>query len=356
VIGQRLKVARAASGLSLRDLSDRIGNQVSAQMIGRYERDEAMPGSTVLLAIADALGVSENYLVDQSELRLEGVEFRKNRFTSRKEEAIVEARVLDEVERYLTIEDIVGAASAAWTPPIGAPFPVRNEGDAETAAARLRNLWNLGLDAVPNLAEFLEEHGIKVVVVPLPDSISGLVCRVGRGGGRPVPVIIVNANDAGERQRFTLAHELGHLILEVQPGVDEEKAAHRFGSAFLMPAELLWAEVGRHRRAIAVGELVELKKLFGVSAQAIAYRCKDLGIIGPSPYRALFDAFSRNGWRSPPYREPNAVAKEQPRRFHRLCFRALAEGLLSDAKAAELLRLSVRQLDREMSAAGAPQP
>jgi Zn-dependent peptidase ImmA (M78 family) len=123
-----------------------------------------------------------------------------------------------------------------------------------------------------------------------------------------------------------------------------------------MPAELLWAEVGRHRRVIAVGELVELKKLFGVSAQAIAYRCKDLGIIGPSPYRALFDAFSRNGWRSPPYREPNAVAKEEPRRFHRLCFRALAEGLLSDAKAAELLRLSVRQLDREMSADAAPQP
>lgn len=356
MIGQRLKVARAAAGLSLRGLSDKIGNQVSAQMIGRYERDEAMPGSTVLIALADALGVSENYLVAQSELRLEGVEFRKNRFTSRKDEAVVEAKVLDAVDRYVTVESIVGAPSADWTPPIGAPFVVSSDAEAEIAAGRLRARWDLGLEAVPNFAEFLEERGIKVVAISLPESISGLVCYVRRNDGRQVPVIVVNDDDTGERQRFTLAHELGHLLLEVHSGIDEEKAAHRFASAFLMPAELLWAEVGRHRRAVAVGELVELKMLFGVSAQAIAYRCKDLGIIGPGSYRALFQAFANHGWRSPPYAEPRAVPKEKPRRFRRLCFRALAEGLLSDAKAAELLRISVRQLDREMSAAAAPQP
>jgi len=350
MIGQRLKTARAASGLSLRDLSAEIGNQVSAQMIGRYERDEAMPGSTVLLALADALGVSETYLVEQSDLHLDGVEFRKNRFTSRKEEATIEARVLDEVERYLLIEQLIGASSAAWLQPLGAPFPVHSEGEAEAAAGRLRQLWNLGIDFVPKLAEFLEEHGIKVVAIALPDSVSGLFCRVARRKAPSVPTIVINASDAGERQRFTLAHELGHLVLEVSDDLNSEKAAHRFASAFLMPAELLWAEVGRHRRAVAVGELVELKKLFGVSAQAIAYRCKDLGIIGPGAYRALFDAFSRYGWRSPPYSEPNAIDKEEPRRFRRLCFRALAEGLLSDAKGAELLRVSVRELDHEMAA------
>ena len=82
MIGQRLKLARAAACLSLRELQEKIGNQVTAQMIGRYERDEAMPGSAVLIALADALDVSENYLVDQSDLRLECVEFRKNRITS----------------------------------------------------------------------------------------------------------------------------------------------------------------------------------------------------------------------------------------------------------------------------------
>jgi len=354
MIGQRLKVARTASGLSLRELQEKIGNLVTAQMIGRYERDEAMPGSATLIALADALDVSENYLVDQSDLRLEAVEFRKNRITNRKEEASVEATVLDAVERYLTIEDLVGAASAAWTPPPGAPFPVRSLDEAEAAAARLRTLWNLGLDTIPNLAEFLEERGIKVMVIPLPRSVSGLACKVRQRTGRSVPVIVVNAADTGERQRLTIAHELGHVVLDARHDVDEEKAAFRFGSAFLIPAEVLWAEVGQHRRAIAVGELVELKTLFGVSAQAIAYRCKELGIIGPGVHRGLFESFARLGWRSAPYHEPNPMLPENPRRFHRLCYRALAEGVVSEAKAAELLRLSVRQLNAAMEQAPTP--
>jgi len=354
MIGQRLKVARTAAGLSLRELQEKIGNLVTAQMIGRYERDEAMPGSAILIALADALDVSENYLVDQSDLRLEAVEFRKNRITNRKEEASVEATVLDAVERYLTIEDLVGAASAAWTPPPGAPFPVRSLDEAEAAAARLRTLWNLGLDTIPHLAEFLEERGIKVMVIPLPRSVSGLACKVRQRTGRSVPVIVVNAADTGERQRLTIAHELGHVVLDVRHDVDEEKAAFRFGSAFLIPAEVLWAEVGQHRRAIAVGELVELKTLFGVSAQAIAYRCKELGIIGPGVHRGLFESFARLGWRSAPYHEPNPMLPENPRRFHRLCYRALAEGVVSEAKAAELLRLSVRQLNAAMEQAPTP--
>jgi Zn-dependent peptidase ImmA (M78 family) len=354
MIGQRLKVARSAAGLSLRELQEKIGNLVTAQMIGRYERNEAMPGSTALIALADALEVSENYLVDQSDLRLEAIEFRKNRITNRKEEAAVEATVLDNVERYLTIEDLVGVASAAWTPPLGAPFPVRGLEEAEAAAARLRTLWNLGLDTIPNLAEFLEERGIKVMVIPLPQSVSGLACKIRQRTGRSVPVIVVNAGDTGERQRLTIAHELGHVMLDVRAGVDEEKVAFRFGSAFLIPAEVLWAEVGQHRRAIAVGELVELKTLFGVSAQAIAYRCKELGIIGPGVHRGLFESFARLGWRSAPYHEPNPMPPENPRRFHRLCYRALAEGVVSEAKAAELLRLSVRQLNAAMEQVPAP--
>ena len=174
MIGQRLKMASAAAGLSLRELQEKIGNLVTAQMIGRYERDEAMPGSAVLIALADALDVSENYLVDQSDLRLEASSSGKTGSRAAKEEASVEATVLDAVERYLTIEDLVGAASAAWTPPLGAPFPVRSLDEAEAAAARLRTLWNLGLDTIPNLAEFLEERGIKVMVIPLPRSGLGI--------------------------------------------------------------------------------------------------------------------------------------------------------------------------------------
>jgi len=158
----------------------------------------------------------------------------------------------------------------------------------------------------------------------------------------------VNRDDWGERQRFTLSHELGHMVLDPAAKVDEEKAAHRFAGAFLMPAETLRAEIGRHRKSIGWGELFEIKRIFGVSVQALTCRCKDLSILGAPAFRMLFNEFTRRGWRSPPYKEPWAMPGEQSLRFDRLCFRALSEGAISEAKAAELLGHSVHELGRRM--------
>ena len=348
MIGQRLKLARAAAGLSLRDLSARIGNRVTAQAIGKYERNESMPGSGVLIALADALDISVDYLTGDQEMVLEAVEFRRKKITSRREESQVEAKVLHFLERYLMVEELLDLPTVEWHSPREAPYPVRDVSEADRAARSLRNHWGLGNDPIPNLVELLEEQGIKVLAVDLTN-IDGLTARVRRAGKGSVPVIVVNRMEWGERQRFTLAHELGHMVMAVKAKLDEEKAAHRFAGAFLMPADALWAEIGKHRTAIGWGEFFELKKLFGASIQAITYRCKDLGIFSAALFQRLFNDFDRFGWRSPPYEEPLAREKgEEPKRFKRLTFRALAEGAISEAKAAELLNISVQDLNRRM--------
>ena len=117
MIGTRLKVARTAAGLSLRRLEARIGNLVTAQAIGKYERNESVPGSAVLIALADALDVSVDYLAGDQEMVLEAVEFRKKKITSRREEAQVEAKVLHLLERYLLVEDLLGLRSVEWHSP-----------------------------------------------------------------------------------------------------------------------------------------------------------------------------------------------------------------------------------------------
>ena len=138
------------------------------------------------------------------------------------------------------------------------------------------------------------------------------------------------------------------MVLEVVAKINDEKAAHRFAGAFLMPAETLRAEIGKHRKSISWSELFNLKRIFGVSVQALTYRCKDLGIFGNPLFRNLFNEFNRRGWRSPPYREPWAMKGEEPKQFERLCFRALAESAISESKAAELLGHSVHELTRLM--------
>ena len=97
MIGQKLKLARLASGLSLRELAARIDGLVTAQAIGKYERDEDMPSSRVLIALACALDVTEDYLLNDDELVLEGIEFRKKSASSR-EVATIEARTLHLLE------------------------------------------------------------------------------------------------------------------------------------------------------------------------------------------------------------------------------------------------------------------
>jgi Zn-dependent peptidase ImmA (M78 family) len=349
MIGQRLKLARSSAGLSLRSLEVKIGNRVTAQAIGKYERNESVPGSAVLIALASALDVSVDYLVGDQEMVLEAVEFRKKKPTSRREESQVEAKVLHLLEQYLMIEELLHLPSVEWHSPREAPYPVKRDvSEADRAARSLRDHWGLGNDPIPNLVELLEEQGIKVLSVDLT-SIDGLTAHVRRAGKGTVPVIVVNRKEWGERQRFTLAHELGHMVMDVAAKLDEEKAAHRFAGAFLMPADALWAEIGKHRKAIGWGELFALKQLFGASVQAITYRCKDLGIFSATLFRRLFNDFDRFGWRSPPYEEPLAREKgEEPKRFERLTFRALAEGAISEAKAAELLGISVQKLNLRM--------
>src|ERR1700676_4858979 len=105
MIGHRLKLARAASGMSLRELEAAIDNLVTAQAIGKYERDEDMPRSRVLSALAGALHVSEDYLLATDEMVLDGVEFRKKQIPSKREEAFVEGQTLHLLERYLAVED-----------------------------------------------------------------------------------------------------------------------------------------------------------------------------------------------------------------------------------------------------------
>ena len=307
-----------------------------------------MPSSGVLIALADALGVSVDYLASDSDIVLEAIEFRRKRLTSKREEAQVEARILDLLERYLTVEEILGLPTVAGQGPCGRPWPVCDDlTGAEQAATSLRRHWELGSDPIPNLVELLEERGIKVLSIPLAN-IDGLTAGVRRKDRSVASVIVVNRRDWGERQRFTAAHELGHMVLNIAPTVEDEEAAHRFAGAFLIPAETLRAEVGKRRQSIGWSELFHLKRIFGVSVQALTYRCKDLLIFGDPLFQHLFNEFKRRGWRRPPYREPWAMNGEDPKRFERLCFRALAEGAISESKAAELLGHSVHELVRLM--------
>ena len=345
MIGDRIKLARRKAGYSLRDLSDAMEDGVTAQAIGKYERGESVPSSGVLLKLSHALGVSLDYLLDAHGVTLAGVEFRTKAATPAREKAHVETEVLEWIERYLQIETILGLDSAEWQCPLAKPRRLRSADEAEELADTVREKWQLGIDPIPNMTELLEQKGLKVLTVKLPARISGFTCLVKRADGEAdLPVIVVNNDFSLERRRLTLAHELAHRLIEPDclPDKDEEKAANVFAGAFLMPAQHLRREAGKHRNALGYKELVHLKRLYRVSGAALLVRLRQLNVISQSTLTYAFQTIAR-GWRT---QEPEEIEPSRERgkretalRFERLCYRALAEGLISLNKASELLRL-----------------
>ena len=90
----------------------------------------------------------------------------------------------------------------------------------------LREEWRLGVDPIANMTELLEERGIKVLLIKLPDNVSGLTCSVKRSHDNArLSVIVVNERHTLERRRLTLAHELGHRVFDPDSPVNQEKAA-----------------------------------------------------------------------------------------------------------------------------------
>jgi len=352
MIGNRLKRAREAKGYSLRDLEAAIDREVTAQAIGKYERDEMMPSSSVLMKLAKVLDVTPEYLLSVRDVELVGVDFRKAPDAGAKEEKAVEAVVLETVERYLELEELFPGADIQWVAPHGSEFSIRNIEDAEAAADRLRRDWKLGQDPIPVMADLLEEKGVKVIAIKLPLDVSGSKAFVRRKSDRDVPVIVVNQSHNGERQRFTLAHELAHLVLRFVglSDKDQERAADRFAGAFLMAKDMILRLLGTNRTQISLGELAELKKVFKVSIAGIVVRCGQLGVITKAAYQRLWAQIKGLGWNSPASNEPHRFPPEVPQRMERLCFRAVAECALSESKAAELLRISVRELDKRLMA------
>jgi len=155
-----------------------------------------------------------------------------------------------------------------------------------------------------------------------------------------MPLIAVRGDISGDRQRLSVAHELGHLLMDIADSVNEEKAAFRFGAAFLVPQERVRRELGDKRHAIRPEELLLLKRRYGLSVQAWVRRAQDIGVISSAAVQVLFKQFSARGWRKV---EPEEYPPENPERIEQIVLRALAEGQISEARATELMGKPPRQ-------------
>lgn len=333
MIGDRIRQLRLARGLSLEALAARMGGILTKQALSKYEQGKAQPSPVMVNKLAAALGVKSVELWAEPSIRVEFIAYRKGAGLLKSEEAKVESSVTESLERRVRLQELTQQPAAKDVPVRS--FAVKRLEDAETAAADLRSQWRLGLDAIASLTSVLEDHLIHVLEIEANERFDG-ISAVAYGSDDEVraAAVVTRRGVPGERQRLSLAHELAHLVLRVSGSVDEEKAAYRFASAFLAPAEVLFREVGQRRGAMQAAELLLLKKNLGMSVQAIVYRLRELGIINEAHARSWFIHINRLGWKK---REPFEMPAEKPQWLGRNVLRAVSEGALSREEGERML-------------------
>jgi Zn-dependent peptidase ImmA (M78 family)/transcriptional regulator with XRE-family HTH domain len=178
---------------------------------------------------------------------------------------------------------------------------------ASDAAITLRHEWGLAAGMVPQLIRLIEDAGGLVLVRDLGwrelDAVTQWI------DGDP-PLFLINAHAPADRFRFSLTHELGHVVMHGEPGLTalQERQADEFASEFLLPADAVRAELKRGR--LDLPRLLDLKHRWGVSMAALLRRASTLGVITDWQYRNLMVEMSALGYRT---QEPSDLVRESPR-------------------------------------------
>lgn len=346
---QRLRQARILQKMSMDQLSAKIGDLVTKQAISKYEAAKMMPNSTVLIALATALDVDADYFFRPFTFDLENfqVSFRKKSDTSAKDISALKVRIQDEVERYLEIEEILGKENAQIVPLEGETLSTAEQ--MREQAIKVRQDWQLGLDAIGNVQDVLEAHGIKVICTDAPkgfDGVSGVV------NGKHLVVVLNRTQEHVERRRFTALHELGHLLYNKRFASnltlrEKENLCNAFASEMLLPSETL-QRIFRPGEKISTSELRQLQMVYGISIDAIMHKLNEIGIISDSKYKSYCIRKNQDEALKK-YVEDTCYKEELSTKFMTMVYAAAAKDLISTSKAASLLHSTISDVRKHLN-------
>lgn len=307
IIPSRIRVARESRKYSQADLATLV--DMSKQVINQYEMGKVKPSDSALLKLSQQL----NYPITFFEKR-HGVDdnsgspvFFRSRKTAKlmeKKAACAKIKIFKEIADYF--EEYL-------------EFPVLNlpevkyhnineeltREDIEKYAMDLRKYWELGDEPIPNLMHVIQKNGIMVSEMKI--GYSKIDAFSVFKDGRPY-IFLGGDKEANTKIRFSIAHELGHMIMHSDLVTDEdleikiideklEEEANIFAAAFLLPRE----SFARDITSSSIDYFIRLKGKWLSSISSMIYRCDDLGLLSENQIRYLKSQMTKKRyWRKEP--------------------------------------------------------
>lgn len=327
----RLTFARTRRGLKKAEVAKLIG--VTPRSVTGYEAGEFPPEPDRLILLSECLHFPVEFFLAEDQVDII-------------DEDIVSFRAMTKMGA--TLKNVaLGAGSIAvqlnaWIesrfdlPGPDLPDLGRDMGP-EAAAESLRSYWGLGEQPVKNLVHLLEAKGVRIFSLAIDAKEVDAFSMWWDG----TPFVFLNTYKSAEHSRFDAAHELGHLILHRhgQPhGIEAEKEANAFASAFLMPAKSVLAS---KLRFPSVNDLIKFKRHWSVSVAALNYRLHALGLTTEWTNRSLCIQISKCGYRTC---EPNSIQLETSQVLEKV-FASLRDEGITKADIAQDLRVTTGEID-----------
>lgn len=364
-LGSRIRAHRERLGMTQADLAQAI--ECGKAQMSRIESGERNLRSSDLQKLAARLGVDVRELLGvRPRADLLAVAYRRSEGCDDEgREALAAVKRVLEVANAVVELGISGPGRAAAAPSITTEA---SSADAQgrAAAAQVRDHLALGAAPVHDLVDVAEELGAAALHTPLPEGISGLCVM-----SATKSMIAVNSTMTVGHQRFTLAHEIAHHLLDAEHGVtldradhlrgdggDMERRAHAFAADLLMPAEGIRVHLAE--RPVDAAAFADLLFTFGVSASALSIRLRALGLISKSrerefmteryyPKQLALEFGYLHQWR---HERDRVGETEPPRELWRRALEAYQAGRLGVGLLAVLTGGDPEELEQELAEAG----
>lgn len=327
----RLTFARNRRGLKKAQLAQQIG--VTPRSITGYEAGEFPPEPERLEQIAECLRFPRRFFVEQDSIDILDPEIVSFRAMTKMGAALKNVALgagAIAVQLNTWIEGKFGLP-ASNLPDFGRDLT------PDAAADALRSYWGLGELPIKNMVHLLEAKGVRVFSLAIDAKEVDAFSMWWDGK----PFVFLNTFKSAEHSRFDAAHELGHLIMHRhgQPhGVEAEKDANAFASAFLMPAKSVLAT---GLRFPTVQGLVKAKRHWSVSVAALNYRLHALGLTTDWTNRSLCIQIAKAGYRTS---EPESIPMETSQVLDKV-FSALRREGITKADVANQLHITTGEID-----------
>lgn len=327
-----LKLARESRGLSQKDLSLKLG--IKQGTLSKIENEFLSVDEDLLDKFADLLEYPKSFFFQEKAVHLVTGHYRK-KITLPQKEVRKQQSKMTILEWHL--EKMINSIEL---PEVNLPkWNCNFDGGPEICANYIREYWKIPRGRIENLTKVIEDNG--VVVIPLDlGKLDGLSAFSQSG----IPIIFVNKYMAGDRHRFNLAHELGHLIMHFAQKIDEnrdiEDEAHLFASELLVPSKEIRAQVKR----ITIEKLAELKKYWKVSMQAILVKSyKQLSALTKNQYHYLWKQMSYLGYRK---NEPVFIPVEKAQLVREIIDLHLNDLEYSKSELSRLLNITENEFEK----------